>query len=127
MSDKDASAGVDQQQALDKADNLPKSATEKEQTKALGDYNPKLPTNQYNMRVKVYSPFRDYFDDYAVSVTAENATGPFDVLARHHNFITLLSPCELVVRTADKAEQKIRISGGIMHVKADKVIIFLDV
>jgi len=32
-----------------------------------------------------------------------------------------------VVRTVSKGDQKIRISGGIMHVKADQIIVFLDV
>jgi len=79
------------------------------------------------MRVKVYSPFSDYFNGEALSLSAENATGPFDVLPKHHNFMSLLSPCEVVVRTVDQGEQKIIISGGLMHVKADQVIVFLDV
>ncbi len=78
------------------------------------------------MHAKVYSPFRVYFDEDAYSVSAENTTGPFDILPRHHNFMTLLSPCELVIRMP-RGTQKIRISRGIMHVKADKVVVFLDV
>lgn len=78
------------------------------------------------MHIKVYSPFHVYFDDDAYSISAVNATGPFDILPRHHNFMTLLSPCELVIRKSDRL-QKIRISRGIMHVKADQVIVFLDV
>ncbi|OGL29959.1 hypothetical protein A3D14_00510 [Candidatus Saccharibacteria bacterium RIFCSPHIGHO2_02_FULL_47_12] len=83
-------------------------------------------TQQLSIRAKVYSPFKVYFDDNALSISAVNATGPFDILPRHHNFITLLSPCELLIRTP-RGDQKIRISGGIMHVKADKVTVFLDV
>jgi len=79
-----------------------------------------------SMHVKVYSPFKVYFDDEADSLSGENATGPFDILPKHHNFITLLTPCILYVKTKH-AEEKIRISGGLMHVKADKVIVFLDV
>lgn len=78
------------------------------------------------MHVKVYSPFKVYFDGPAKSISAVNATGPFDILPRHHNFMTLLIPCELVVRTPS-TEQRIKISHGVMHVKADKVIVFLDV
>lgn len=86
----------------------------------------RLKANQQTMHVKVYSPFRTYFDEDALSVSANNDTGPFDILARHHNFMTLLIPGELVIRTPLQ-EKKIRISRGIMHVKADKVIVFLDV
>src|SRR4051794_25079485 len=78
------------------------------------------------MHVKVYSPFQVYFDEPAYSLSGENATGPFDILPQHHNFITLLSTSELVVRMSS-GERKIRISGGVMHVKADNVAVFLDV
>ena len=78
------------------------------------------------MHVKVYSPFQMYFNENAYSISGENVTGPFDILPRHHNFMTLLRPCELTIRKAD-GEQKIRILSGIMHVKADQVVVFLDV
>ena len=83
--------------------------------------------DQLSMRVKVYSPFRNYYDGPAFSISAENATGPFDILPHHHNFISLLNACDLIIRTVGRGDQKIRIGGGIMHVKADKVIVFLDV
>lgn len=78
------------------------------------------------MRLKVYSPFQTYFDDSGFSISASNSTGPFDILPHHHNFITLLDACELIIQTV-QGEQRIRISGGLMHVKADNVIVFLDV
>ncbi len=78
------------------------------------------------MHVKVYSPFKVYFDGLAQSISAVNDTGPFDILPMHHNFMTLLNPCEVVVRTAT-TQDKLQINKGIMHVKADQVIVFLDV
>ncbi len=78
------------------------------------------------IKVKVYSPFKVYFDEEAISISAENATGPFDVLPKHHNFMTLLNPCELVIRQVG-GEQRIRIARGIMHVAHDQVTVFLDV
>lgn len=78
------------------------------------------------MHIKVYSPFKTYFDDEGESITGENATGPFDILPKHHNFMTLLNPCELIIRSRG-ATQKIRISGGLMYVKADQVTVFLDI
>ena len=79
-----------------------------------------------NMHVKVYAPFKVYFDDIALSVTAVNDTGQFDILPRHHNFMTLLNAGDIVVRT-ERGEEKINITRGIMHVKADEVVVFLDV
>jgi F0F1-type ATP synthase epsilon subunit len=79
------------------------------------------------MHIKVYSPFQTYISEPAHSVTAVNATGTFDVLPHHHNFMTLLQGGELVVNTLAQGIVKIRISGGLMHVKADEVTVFLDV
>lgn len=78
------------------------------------------------MHIRVSSPFNTYFDEEALSISAENDTGPFDILPRHHNFITLLNACEIIVRTK-RGDFRIQISGGIMHVKADQVIVFLNV
>lgn len=79
-----------------------------------------------SMYVKVYAPYKVYFEGDAESISAASQTGPFDILPRHHNFITLLVACDIVVRTK-AGEEKIRIQGGIMHVKADSVVVFLDV
>lgn len=78
------------------------------------------------MYVKVYAPYKVYYEGEAESISAVNQTGPFDVLQKHHNFITLLTACDIVVRTKTN-EEKIRIQNGIMHVKADSVVVFLDV
>lgn len=78
------------------------------------------------MHVKVYAPFKVYFDGQAFSVSAANDTGPFDVLPKHHNFMTLLNSGDIVIRH-ERGEEKITISRGVMHVKKDEVIVFLDV
>lgn len=81
------------------------------------------------MRVKVYSPFKVYYDEDSYSISGKNATGPFDILPHHHNFMTLLDSSVLLIKPVEGnvREKKIRISGGLMHVKADKVIVFLDI
>lgn len=79
-----------------------------------------------HMHVKVYAPFKTYYDGLAESISAENETGPFDILPKHHNFMTLLSACDIVVKNGNQ-EEKVAITRGIMHVKADEVIVFLDV
>ena len=107
--------------------SAPEPKAEKDKEKAAGDYSSPYKNPTLSMEVKVYSPFRDYYDGPAFSISAENTTGPFDILPKHHNFISLLTPCEMVLRTPERGNQKIKISGGIMHVKADKVVVFLDV
>lgn len=79
------------------------------------------------MHIKVYSPFKTYFDNEGYSISAVNATGPFDILPHHHNFLTLLNGGEISIQPLRGNHQRIRISGGLMHVKADRVTVFLDV
>ena len=79
------------------------------------------------MVIKVYSPFRNYFDDLANSISGINDTGAFDILPGHHKFLSLLSPCELKIRSDGKDDEKIKIDKGIMYVKKDRVTVFLDV
>lgn len=78
------------------------------------------------MAIKVYAPFKVYFEGQAYSLTAVNETGPFDVLPKHHNFLCMLVPCDLVVNTPEEVKT-IRISRALMHVKAEKVTVFVDV
>ncbi len=120
-------SSVDDQKVIGVDDATPKTEFEAEQDKAAADFNASTKNAKLSMEVKVHSPFRDYYDGQAFSISAVNATGPFDILPKHHNFISLLSACDLIVRTVKSGDQKIRIAGGIMHVKADKVIVFLDV
>ena len=78
------------------------------------------------LHVKVWSPFRVYFDGEANSISGVNGTGSFDVLPRHHNFITLLDPCDLQL-ISEHGNLSIRISGGVMHVRSNTVTVFLEV
>ena len=86
-------------------------------------------SGQAVMRVKIYSPFKVYYDEDSHSISGEDATGPFDILPHHHNFMALLAPCVLLLKPVEgkDPDKKIRISGGLMHVKADKVTVFLDI
>jgi F0F1-type ATP synthase epsilon subunit len=86
----------------------------------------KTASKQATIHIKVYSPYRTYFDEPAHSISAVNDTGPFDILPKHHNFMTLLNACEMMIR-GPRGDLKIRIARGIMHVRADKITVFLDV
>ncbi len=78
------------------------------------------------MAVKVYAPFQVYFEGEAYSISAINATGPFDVLPHHHNFLSMLVPCTLTIQTPDSTKT-IPVSRALMHVKADRVVVFVGV
>lgn len=79
------------------------------------------------MAVKVYAPFKVYFEGEAYSLSAVNATGPFDILPHHHNFLCMLVPCEIVIQPTEGEKVTIKIHRALMHVKADRVVVFMDV
>lgn len=83
-------------------------------------------TGKPTMAVKVYAPFKVYFEGDAYSISAVNDTGPFDILPRHHNFLCMLVPCVLKVRSAEGVKE-VKIHRALMHVKSDSVVVFMDV
>lgn len=80
-----------------------------------------------HMSVKVYAPFQVYFEGEATSVSAVNAAGPFDILPKHRNFLCMLVPCTLTVQPVEGPLKSIKIHRALMHVKADEVVVFMDV
>ena len=83
--------------------------------------------NLLTMHVKVYSPFKTYFDSDAYSLSAVNGTGPFDILPSHKNFMSLLVPCTIKVHASKGDDLSLDVTRGVMHVKSDQVTVFLDV
>jgi F0F1-type ATP synthase epsilon subunit len=79
------------------------------------------------IQVKVYAPFRTYYEGPARSVSAANKTGPFDILPGHKNFMTLLVPSTITVRAPDKPDFQLKVSRGVVHVKHDRTTVFLDI
>jgi hypothetical protein len=128
--DKNKDTAVSEQGAIAGNETVEQTALEKEQAKAAKDLSKDKGASGLTMHVRVAAPFREYFDGQAFSVSATNLTGPFDILPQHHSFISLLTACDMEIRGLVDGEQKvikISISGGIMHVKEDEVIVFLDV
>ena len=76
--------------------------------------------------VKVYAPFQVYYEGDAYSISAVNGVGPFDILPGHHNFLCKVVPCNLIIQTPE-GQKVVKISRAIMHVKADRVVVFVDV
>ncbi len=96
-------------------------------TPEVTDEAPAVHTTKPTMAVKVYAPFQVYFEGEAFSVSATNATGPFDILPKHHNFLCMLVPCTLKVQPVDGPAKSIKIHRALMHVKSDRVVVFMDV
>jgi F0F1-type ATP synthase epsilon subunit len=83
--------------------------------------------NSHNMTVKVFSPYQTYYEGPAQSLSAKNDTGPFDILPKHHNFMTLVNEGEITIRVEGAEDKRLRISKGVLHARRNKVTVFLDV
>lgn len=76
--------------------------------------------------IKIFAPFHVYFEGKGLSLSALNKTGPFDVLPQHYNFLCMLLPCNVVIKTPYDTKT-VKIGRALMHVRSDKVTIFVDV
>ena len=86
------------------------------------------PATEKNLfHIKVFSPFETFFDAEGYSLTAANETGPFDVLAGHANFLTLLIPCVIKIRAQNGVETNLPIQRGVLHVRGERATVFLNV
>lgn len=94
---------------------------------SAADQAPTATKGKPSVAVKVYAPFQVYFEGDAYSVSAVNDTGPFDILPHHKNFLCMLVPCNLVVQPVEGPAKTIKIHRALMHVKADRVVVFMDV
>lgn len=78
------------------------------------------------LHAKIIAPTSIVFDGEAYSVSAENHVGPFDILAGHVNFFTLLSSGDVTI-DAVNSKQVFRLQKGILKVQDDLVTIYANI
>ena len=66
------------------------------------------------------------FSGQVYAITTINDKGPFDVLAEHENFISLIKD-KVTIRNTPKEKTEIKIRDGILRVYRDKVYIYVNV
>lgn len=110
----------------DISDKFYRGGAAKQAATSSASFNQREPVTG-QLLVKIYTPFHTYFEGDALSLTAVNESGTFDILPGHHNFITMLLPCDVTIDTPRSGKQVLAILRGLLHVRKDKVIIFLDV
>lgn len=74
----------------------------------------------------IFSPFETYFEGPALAISAENATGPFDILFDHEDFLSLLVPCTVRVQTP-QGDKEFPLQRGILQVSNNTVWLFANV
>lgn len=71
------------------------------------------------------APFHIYYEGPANTVTASNSVGDFDILPGHADFFSVLMPCEVSIDTG-KEPVSFQITGGIVGVRDDEVMLFVN-
>ena len=79
------------------------------------------------LSVRVLSPTRTYFDGKALSVSASNKVGRFDILADHANFFSMLTEGDIVVDMGHDSEFRLAVTQGIIKVTNNTVTFFIDI
>jgi F0F1-type ATP synthase epsilon subunit len=78
------------------------------------------------LKVGARAPFRIYYEGEAKSVSALNAVGKFDILPGHADFFSVMNPGEVIIET-DKEPVVFNISNGIITVRQDEVLLFVNI
>jgi F0F1-type ATP synthase epsilon subunit len=78
------------------------------------------------MAVRVLAPTNKLYDGAAVSISARNKVGPFDILAGHANFFSLLPECQVVINTGTQ-NLTFPITKGLLKVKNNAATLFVDI
>jgi F0F1-type ATP synthase epsilon subunit len=84
------------------------------------------PAPKNRFKLKIFSPYQVYYQGEAISLSAQNRTGPFDILAGHINFFSLLTGGTVVVNTGFQ-RLEFQIARGILRVNHNDVTLFADV
>lgn len=78
------------------------------------------------LSVRIMSPTQTFYDGSAMSVSAVNETGPFDILEDHANFFSLLSEGNVVINTGLRS-LTFNVNQGIMKVHNNHIDLFVDI
>jgi F0F1-type ATP synthase epsilon subunit len=81
-------------------------------------------TGEPRLKVKVISPTQTYYDGPALSVSAINKVGPFDILAQHANFFSLITQGDIVVNTGSQ-ELRFPVTHGIVKASNNVITLFI--
>jgi F-type H+-transporting ATPase subunit epsilon len=76
--------------------------------------------------LKIISPYKKFYEGPAVSLSALNKQGPFDILAEHANIFSLLLPCTVRFDTGAQISE-IPLNTGILRVANNKATLFINI
>ena len=78
------------------------------------------------MRIEIVTPDTKIFEGEIKSVRVPGKKGSFQVLKDHAPIVSTLESGQVIIVDMDGKETVIRISGGVIEVKANKIILLAD-
>jgi F-type H+-transporting ATPase subunit epsilon len=78
------------------------------------------------MKIEIITPDKKVFDGDVKSVRVPGKKGSFQVLKDHAPIISTLENGTVFMIDIDGNEKKFEISGGVIEVKANKIILLAD-
>lgn len=84
------------------------------------------PVDAVELEVLVASSNKKYFNGKARSVSSVNTVGPFDVLPRHENFVSLVKDKVTIYDSSGK-KLEYPIEHGLLEVSENKVRVFVGI
>lgn len=78
------------------------------------------------LNVTARAPFHVYYEGPAKAISGLNAVGKFDVLPGHADFFSVMNPGEVIVET-DNDSISFNINNGIISVRGDEVLLFVNI
>lgn len=78
------------------------------------------------MKIEIITPERKVYDGDIKSVRVPGKKGSFQVLIDHAPIISTLDSGQVMIVDQNGGEKSIEISGGVIEVKANKIILLAD-
>lgn len=78
------------------------------------------------MKIEIITPDKKVFDGDVKSVRVPGKKGSFQVLKDHAPIISTLENGSVIMIDIDGTEKKFEITGGVIEVKANKIILLAD-
>ena len=79
------------------------------------------------MKLEILTPDKSLFAGKVRSLTVPGKKGSFMVLTNHAPIVSTLSKGDILITTQEYKEEKIPISGGVIEVKHNKIVVLADV
>ena len=79
------------------------------------------------MKLEILTPDKSLFTGEVISVTVPGKKGPFMVLKNHAPIVSTLTKGDILISAQHNKEEKISISGGVVEVKQNNIIVLADV